>query len=519
MSSTGRLDTKLVRRKGRRPRDREGPMGGHRRAGIEPATPLVEEISPVPDPAEAFRMLAGLPHVLFLDSAMFHPSLARYSFVTADPFAYLWSRGRRTYLSGECQSGEDSDPFSILAQQLAQYSVAKIEGLPPFQGGAAGVFGYDLCHHLERLPRPRFDEFEIPDLALGFYDWVLAFDHLEQRAWLISTGLPETEPHRRRRRAEQRLSEVRRILETGKVPGRNGETAKRRNGESLDAVSPRRQFPVPRLECLTSSFDRDGYLQAVRRAIEYIHAGDCFQVNLSQRLLHPAGGLAIDLYCRLRKCNPSPFGGYFDLGDFTVTSASPERFLRVDNGEVETRPIKGTRPRLSDSTQDQVQRQELLTSAKDRAENIMIVDLLRNDLGRVCRYGSVHVEAVCRLETYEFVHHLVSEVIGRLREGLGPVDLLRAAFPGGSVTGAPKIRAMEIIAELEPTARGPYCGNMGYLGFDGSMDTSILIRTFTIGRGWVQFPVGGGIVADSDPEEEYEETWHKAEGLLRALKV
>jgi para-aminobenzoate synthetase component 1 len=201
-----------------------------------------------------------------------------------------------------------------------------------------------------------------------------------------------------------------------------------------------------------------------------------------------------------------------------VASASPERFVRVENGEVETRPIKGTRPRGATPEEDRARAEELLRSAKDRAENVMIVDLLRNDLGRVCAYGSVRVAAVCRLESYRHVHHLVSEVRGRLRPGLGPVDLLRASFPGGSVTGAPKVRAMEVIAELEPTARGPYCGCLGYLGFDGSADTNILIRTFTVGRGWVQFPVGGGVVADSTPEGEYAETLHKAEGLLRALR-
>jgi para-aminobenzoate synthetase component 1 len=219
----------------------------------------------------------------------------------------------------------------------------------------------------------------------------------------------------------------------------------------------------------------------------------------------------------LRTCNPAPFAGYFDLGDFALASASPERFVRLVEGRVETRPIKGTRPRGATPADDARRRNELLASAKDRAENVMIIDLLRNDLGRVCRYGSVQVEAVCRLESYATVHHLVSEVRGQLRPGLGAIDLLRATFPGGSVTGAPKIRAMEIIAELEPTARGPYCGCLGYVGFDGTMDTNILIRTFTAGRGWVQFPVGGGIVADSEPETEYQETLHKAAGLLRAL--
>jgi para-aminobenzoate synthetase component 1 len=284
------------------------------------------------------------------------------------------------------------------------------------------------------------------------------------------------------------------------------------------------QWPVPGLEPLTSNFDRAGYLATVRRAVEYIHAGDCFQVNVAQRLLAPAHVAPRELYRRLRERNAAPFAGYFDLGAFVLASASPERFLRVTAGEggvadeVETRPIKGTRPRGRTPEQDRARAAELLASAKDRAENVMIVDLMRNDLGRVCRYGSVRVPAVCRLETYRTVHHLVSEVRGRLRAGLGALDLLRAAFPGGSVTGAPKVRAMEIIAELEPTARGPYCGSLGYLGFDGVMDTNILIRTFTIGRGWVQFPVGGGIVADSEPEREYEETWHKAEGMLRALR-
>jgi para-aminobenzoate synthetase component 1 len=278
------------------------------------------------------------------------------------------------------------------------------------------------------------------------------------------------------------------------------------------------QWPIPDCRRLTSDFSREAYREAVRRVIEYIHAGDCFQVNLAQRLLYPAEKAPLELYLRLRACNPATFAGYFELGDFTIVSASPERFLRVEKGEVETRPIKGTRPRGATPAEDRARIHELLHSEKDRAENIMIVDLLRNDLGRVCRYGSVRVAAVCRLESYRFVHHLVSEVRGRLRPELGPIDLLRAAFPGGSVTGAPKIRAMEIIAELEPTARGPYCGSLGYVGFDGTMDSNLLIRTLTVGRGWVQFPVGGGIVADSVPEREYEETWHKAEGLLRIFR-
>jgi para-aminobenzoate synthetase component 1 len=409
-----------------------------------------------------------------------------------------------------CDNAErDADPWLVLAEQMARWRAETLPGLPPFQGGAAGLFGYDLCHHLERLPRPRFDEFGLPDLAVGFYDRVVAFDHARSRAWLISTGLPETDPLRRRRRAGRRLRSLTHAL--------RGRARPAPPLPSTRLVVPACAHPLPGMPNVSSSFTRDEHLRAVRRAIDYVHAGDCFQVNIAQRLLHPAPSAPLALYQRLRRRNPAPFAGYFDGGDFALASASPERFVRVTGGLVQTRPIKGTRPRGATPAEDAARAAELLASAKDRAENVMIVDLLRNDLGRVCAYGSVRVDAVCRLETYPTVHHLVSEVSGRLRPGLGALDLLRAAFPGGSVTGAPKVRAMEIIAELEPAARGPYCGSLGYVGFDGSADTSILIRTFTAAGGWVQFPVGGGVVADSTPEGEYAETLHKAEGLLRAL--
>jgi para-aminobenzoate synthetase component 1 len=475
--------------------------------------PLVEELTPWIDPWDVCQRLASLPHLLFLDSAEAHPTLGRYSFVTADPFHWLGVRQGRIVTENAEQRQIDS--FVVLSERLRQWHSETIVGLPPFQGGAAGLFGYDLCHHLERLPRPRRDEFQTPDLAIGFYDWVVAFDHSQRRAWILSTGLPETEVKRRRQRALQRLRAVRAWL--GGMDSSSRETINPQY-RSPGVATPTDLYPLPHFPGVFSNFDRAGYLAAVRRAIDYVHAGDCFQVNLSQRLLHRATLAPLELYRRLRTCNPAPFAGYFDLGDFVIASASPERFLRVADGQVETRPIKGTRPRGSTPEDDARQRDDLLCSAKDRAENVMIIDLLRNDLGRVCAYGSVQTPVVCRLESYRTVHHLVSEVVGRLRPGLGPIDLLRAAFPGGSVTGAPKVRAMEIIAELEPTARGPYCGSLGYLGFDGRMDTSILIRTFTLGRGWMQFPVGGGIVADSTPQSEYEETLHKAEGLLRALR-
>jgi para-aminobenzoate synthetase component 1 len=476
----------------------------------EPVRPLVEELSTAPEPWETFQRLLHLPHVLFLESAGDYPGLGRYSFLTADPFHWLSSRRGRIREGRNPPS--DGDPFAVLQHSLRGWRAETTPGLPPFQGGAAGLFGYDLCHHIERLPRPRRDEFETPDLAVGFYDWVIAFDHAERRAWVLSTGFPEPDASRRARRAAGRLDSVKRLLDRPFRP------PSMLPAPVEDRVNPEPLYPLYQPGDVSSNFDRSGYLAAVRRVVEYIRAGDCYQVNLSQRLLHRADRHPLELYRRLRERNPAPFAGYFDIGDFVIVSASPERFLRVENGEIETRPIKGTRPRGATPEDDRRQIEALSRSAKDRAENVMIVDLLRNDLGRVSVYGSVRTPAVCRLETYEHVHHLVSEVRGRLRPGLTAVDLLRAAFPGGSVTGAPKVRAMEIIAELEPTARGPYCGGLGYIGFDGAMDMNILIRTFTVGRGWMQFPVGGGVTADSKPEDEYAETLHKAEGLLRALR-
>ena len=479
------------------------------RVCAKPVQPLVEELTPAPSPWEAAIRFADYPFVLFLDSAAADSPWSRYSFVTADPFATLSVRGDEVYAPAP-KLYPSGNPWAALAGYLASFRTVRIPGLPPFQGGAAGLFGYGLCRHVERVPPPRRDEFRVPDMAVGLYDWVFAYDHQVQRAWLIATGFPH-QLDAGRQYAESRLRWAGGVLKMPPRPAR----PLRSPALSMADLCP--QFALPGLPGVTSNFDRAAYLAAIVRAVEYIHAGDCFQVNLSQRLLHLATLPPLELYRRLRERNPAPFAGYFDMGEFVLASASPERFLRVEDGRVETRPIKGTRPRGATPEEDDRRRRELLDSAKDRAENVMIIDLLRNDLGRVCAYGSVEVAAVCRLESYPTVHHLVSEVRGRLRPGLGPIDLLRAAFPGGSVTGAPKVRAMEIIAELEPTARGAYCGSLGYAGFDGSMDTSILIRTFTAGGGWLQFPVGGGIVADSTPQDEYAETLHKAEGLLRAL--
>ncbi len=475
------------------------------RSFAAPATddlPLAVPLDAGLDAEQVFLRLAPRPWCIFLDSARRDPLLGRYSFVSADPFETLQA------------PADGADALRPLEARLAAFRAHHVEGLPPFQGGAAGIWSYDLHRSLERIRPARYDEFELPAQAIGLYDVVVAFDHVDGQAWIISQGFPELESAARRRRASERIEEFQAWLSE---PPPSAPAA----DESLSRIAPEHlapQFAVAGPSGLTSNFSRQTYLAAVERAIEFIRAGDIFQVNLAQRLLFPAADSSPALYLRLRSRNPAPFAGYFDFGTFQVASASPERFLKLAEGDVETRPIKGTRQRTRGPEADLFAGDELEQSEKDRAENVMIVDLLRNDLARVCMPDSVRVTQLCRLESYEFVQHLVSAVCGRLRADQGPLDLLRATFPGGSITGAPKVRAMEIVAELEPTARGAYCGALGYVGFDGTLDTNILIRTIIAGRGWWQAPVGGGIVAQSVPEREYEETWHKAAGLIRALR-
>jgi len=464
--------------------------------------PLIERIHPAPDAESALLRWKDLDYCLFLDSALKRPRLGRYSFLVADPFAKL------------VVPADGSDALQQLQRRFDEFSKtsSRVSSLPPFQGGAAGLFAYDLNRSLERIPRTRYDEFNAPALAIGFYDVVLAIDHEMDEAWLISQGWPEKDEPARRRRAAERLDQFLRLLEQ---PIREKASPESSVFLPTDELAP--QFQVNGMTRLTSNFSSSAYRTAVARTVEYIAAGDAFQVNLSQRLLHPVVDNSLSLYLRLRRRNPATFAAYFDLGEFQIVSASPERFLRVEERHVEARPIKGTRQRLPHAEASLFAGDELRQSEKDRAENVMIVDLLRNDLSRVCHPQSVRVTELCHLETYEYVQHLVSAVCGYLREDQSPIDLLRASFPGGSITGAPKVRAMEIIAELEPTARGPYCGCLGYIGFDGSLDLSILIRTITAGRGWWQMQVGGGITAQSDPQKELEETWHKATGMLKAI--
>jgi para-aminobenzoate synthetase component 1 len=486
-------------------------------------SPWTTVITPSPDPWDAFTRLAGLPFGLFLDSAAREPERGRYSYIAASPFEVITMRGGEVRVSRpvtrelgerklETIAVERREPFGAVADRLGRWTAQEAPGLPPFQGGAAGVFGYGLSRFVEVLPAPARDELETPDLVLGLYDWVIAFDHATGTCTLVSHGFPESAPGERAAHARERAEEVLTLL-GGSAPSRAA--GDDRPPLPVDAVAP--VFPVPGHAGLLSNFSRKGYVEAVSRGIEYIRAGDIFQVNLSQRLLFPQRVHPLDLYRRLRERNPAPYAGYFDAGDAVIASSSPEQFLSLAGRQVITRPIKGTRPRGYTPEADSWGREALRESEKDQAENVMIVDLLRNDLSRVSRPHTVTVPRLFEMERHPTVYHLVSEVRAELREGLGALDLLRAAFPGGSVTGAPKVRAMEIIAELEPTARGPYCGSLGWIAFHGGMCLNILIRTVTISRGWLQLPVGGGIVAMSNPEVEYQETLHKAEGMARAL--
>jgi para-aminobenzoate synthetase component 1 len=503
--------------------------------------PLVEPLGETAEPAEICSRFLDLPYLLFLDSGGMHrgsgnplhsapaetQQLDQYSFLAADPALVVRSKGVTTEVrrSGETWTAAAADALSVAHRLLPSQPIPPISGLPPFQGGLAGYIGYDWGAVLERLPAARYDDLAIPDVMLGLYDWVIAWDHRIGSAWLISTGMPE-QGAAQARRARERLELVR-----ARLPGLDGRAVDRLppgTAEAGTSAGPVKAgaptYPVEDVVNagaigLRSTFTHRGYLDAVARVREYIVAGDIFQANLSQRFQTERREPPFQLYQRLRRRNPAPFAAYLDFGDLQILSASPERFLRLDGERrhVETRPIKGTRPRGLGPMHDAALGRALAESEKDRAENVMIVDLLRNDLSRVCRPGTVRVPELFALEHHPTVHHLVSTVIGELEPSADAVDLLRATFPGGSITGAPKVRAMEIIAELEPTQRGVYCGSIGYISTSGAMDTSIVIRTYLVLRGQIYFQAGGGIVADSDPELEYRETLDKARGLIETL--
>jgi para-aminobenzoate synthetase component I len=439
-----------------------------------------------------FAALLDLPWHVFLDSGRGSSEAGRYDIIAADPFATLTTRGAATEIwTREGVDVSERDPLALLREILGEPAARPPE--VPFAGGAIGYLAYDLGRRFERLPSIAEDDVGAPEMAVGIYDWACIVDHLDRRAWLVSAG-----------RDERTLDEWEALL------------------ERLDANAAGPQRALPRFaatSAVSSSFDAESYRAAFERVKMHIRAGDCYQVNLTRRFEAAVRGHSWPAYLELRRLSPAPFSAYLGLPELDVLSSSPERFLRIAGRRVETKPIKGTRPRSIDPARDAALAAELRASEKDRAENVMIVDLLRNDLGKACEKGSVVVEKLFDVESFANVHHLVSTVTGRLRADRHALDLLRGAFPGGSITGAPKVRAMQIIEELEPQRRSVYCGCIGYVGFDGDLDLNIAIRTL-VRRGDRLFAwAGGGVVADSRVDAEYQEGLDKASALLAVLAV
>ena len=482
--------------------------------------PAVATVAAAPTPETVFAGLAHLPYALWLDSTADAGDSGRWSFVTADPFAVLRARnGFTTWITADGVAPLAGSPFAELGAALDRMK-SPVSTPIPFDGGAAGFIAYETAGEFERLPPPPPRDHDLPDVHLAFYDVVVGWNHETGECTVVSSGRPATGATGRRR-AERRLGEALRWL-SGESPARGSlAPADRAGAEAASGSSvtiPRR--PVDDVPWLSSTTSSAEYEEAVARVIGAIRDGDVYQVNLSQRFSARVAAAPIDIHRELRRRSPAPYGAVVRAGDATILSSSPERFLRVTrDGVVEARPIKGTRPRGADAAADARLADELRSSAKDRAENLMIVDLLRNDLSRVCRPGSIRVPELFRLDSWATVHHLVSVVQGRLRPGVGPEELLRATFPCGSVTGAPRIRAMAMIADLEHVARGPYCGAIGYFGFGGDIDLSVAIRILVAHGGRVDFHAGGGVVYDSDPADEYRETLAKARAIIGSLEA
>jgi para-aminobenzoate synthetase component 1 len=485
--------------------------------------PLIQEIPTAHTPESLVEALRGRPGIILLRSSSFDSEQARYSFVVANPFLTFRSFGTRCEIARSRTPDarpltQFGNPWQVLDALMARYELLDEIDLPFPLGGCFGYWGYDLKNFTEpKLPRRAVNDLELPDCQVGFYDSLVVFDHQLGNVCIVSTGL-DADGSRSEARATARQEFWKNRLSAG---------CEKHDARCETSTVSRIPHPASRI---SSNLSRTEFITAVERAQRYIRAGDIYQVNLSQRLTahYPWSGLprrsvlakpGWELFQRLSDVSPAPFSAFFDFGDFQTASSSPELFLRLSGSHIQTKPIKGTRPRDADPTRDAQLAYELQTSAKELAELVMITDLLRNDLGKVCEFGSVQVPELARLERFAQVQHLVSTVEGRLRPDVTHFAALASCFPGGSITGAPKFRAMEIIDELEPIARGPYCGCHGYLGFNRESQLSITIRTAICKDGLAHFHVGAGIVADSNPEAEYEETLAKAAGFLAALQL
>ena len=447
------------------------------------------EIPYVKNSAVLFSSIAHEEWSIFLDSSYPNIDLGRYDIFSARPKTTLVTYGKETIIEHKGKKElSKQDPFALVQQYLTKKSVSHRSTLP-FTGGALGMFAYDLGRRVEALPEICESEIKIPDMAVGIYDWAVVVDHHQRRAWLISEFAEEE--------TLVCWNELCELFSDSKL----------QKGDGYKVNSKPH-----------SNMTQDSYANAFSRIKDYIKEGDCYQVNLAQRYSAELNGDAWSVYVDLRENNPAPYSSYFKLKDSTILSSSPERFLKLQDSWVETKPIKGTKPRSIFAYEDKALAASLLESEKDRAENVMIVDLLRNDIGKTCETGTVNVPKLFSLESYATVHHLVSTVTGRLSNNFHALDLLRGCFPGGSITGAPKLRSMQIIEELEPHKRHIYCGAIGYIGFNNNMDTNIAIRTMVMHEGKIYFWAGGGIVMDSELKSEYEECLHKAAGMMKLFE-
>jgi para-aminobenzoate synthetase component 1 len=462
--------------------------------------PLIQEVLTAHTPESLIEALGGEPGVILLRSALFDSPQARYSFAATRPFLTFRSRGSRCELKSQCSDRiHFGNPWHLLDSLMSRYELLDEVDLPFPLGGCFGYWGYDLKNFVEpKLARRAVNDLELPDCQVGFYDSLVVFDHRLGKTWIVSTGLGE-DGGRSEARARAHADFWRAKL------------------ASAPATDSTPEASACALE--QSTLSRIEFLDCVERAQAYIRAGDIYQVNLSQRLTAHWPGTGWRFFQRLAEVSPAPFSAYLDAGDFQIASSSPELFLRLSGSQIRTRPIKGTRPRSSDPTRDAQLTYELQTSPKEISELVMITDLLRNDLGKVCEFGSVLTPELVRLEYFPQVQHLVSTIEGRLRRETTHFSAFASCFPGGSITGAPKFRAMEIIDELEPVTRGPYTGALGYLGFNRESQLSILIRAAICRGKKVYFQTGAGIVADSNPAAEYEETLAKARGFFEALRL
>jgi para-aminobenzoate synthetase component 1 len=439
---------------------------------------------------EVFWCFQEAQYPVFLDSGMGANNLGRYSIMSWNPFLTFESKKNRILIKEEKMKIEfTGNTFDELSKLYNKYHI-EADSEIPFIGGFLGYFGYDLCHQIETLKITTIDDTNLPDCFMGLYDGAVVFDHFENTVWLVDSGV---RPNGEARIAslEEKLS----CLERPQI--------------ALTKKTTETEF--------TSNFKREDYLKSLTKLKGYIQSGDIYQANLTQRFTTEMTQKPIELYYKLRTVNPAPFAAFMPLSNGAVVSSSPERLVKIDKNMVETRPIKGTRPRGATPEEDAALKAELIASEKDRSELLMIVDLERNDLSKIAKTGTVKVPELMVCETYPTVFHLVSTVTAQLKEAYNPIDVVRSIFPGGSITGAPKIRAMEIIDELEPTQRSVYTGSIGYIGFNGQTDLNIAIRTILCHHNIASFQAGGGIVWDSDEVSEYEETLTKAKAMMRAL--